>query len=68
MYQVERKDGKVRITAGGSVIFNEAEGSLVLYRSRADGEFQVSKIGDLTDSQLLIALATAVTLPSKTGA
>lgn len=64
MYQIERKDGRVIVRKGESAKFNASEDSYLIFRGD-DGSQQVSKVKDLTDVQLLLALANAIELEAR---
>ena len=57
VYQIERKDGKVIIRRGDKTIFSEPLDSWVVWN---DGQSKASRISDLKDDQLLIALSKTV--------
>ncbi len=62
MYEIERKDGQVIIRAGGKPVYVGAMESSVVYREELSLFVKVSRVKDLTDEELLVALANAVDL------
>lgn len=62
MYEIERKDGRVIVRKGEHPKLNAPEGSYLVYHTNTGNK--VSRIKDLTDEQLLLALASVVDLPS----
>jgi hypothetical protein len=67
MYKVKREDGNVKVfdEDGREVYAGDAQ-SFIIYRSDSkDTVLDVSKIKDLSDDKLLLALATAVRLPDR---
>lgn len=69
MYQIERTDEKIIVRYGNKAIYSASPDSWIIYRdSRSPADPPtVSRAKDLTDQQLLTALATAVELKDLTG-
>ena len=67
VYEVTRENNRVIVrksNTAGSVL-NAPADSYIVYASGASGELAVAKVGDLSDEQLLLALARAVDLGPK---
>lgn len=62
MYEIKRENGRVVIHkgVGASAILNASEDSYVVFEK--DGKASVSKVKDLPDDQLLLALSSAIPL------
>jgi len=62
MYEIKRDNGRVVIHKGGgaSPILSASEDSYVVFEK--DGKASVSKVKDLPDDQLLLALSSAIPL------
>ena len=60
MYEIERKDKKLIVRGPTGTILSASEESWVVYK-QAD-EMKVSKLKDLSDQELILALATRVDL------
>lgn len=63
MYQIERKDGKVIIRRDGKLVYSDSDDSYVIYHQKDD--LKVSRVRDLKDNDLLLALATMVELKAQ---
>jgi len=64
MYRVEKKDGKILVwDANDKCVYSASETSYIIHRANRESNIQVSIIRDLTDYQLLTALANSVKLP-----
>jgi hypothetical protein len=60
MYKIERKDGRVVISDwNGKIIYGASDDDLVVYKTPV-GTVTTNKVSELTDPQLLIALASPV--------
>lgn len=62
MYEIERKDDRIIVRRGSHVLFSATKSSWVVYREGPNQEVKISHAGDLTDQQLLLALANAIEL------
>lgn len=62
-YEIERADGRIIVRMGSRPKLNAPETSYIVYKDAA-GEQRVSKVKDLTDEQLLLALANWIELPT----
>ena len=65
MYTIERKDKRIIVKKGEHLRLNAPEDSYVVYKESSSGEQKVTKLGDLQDEQLLLALANAIDIPSQ---
>jgi hypothetical protein len=63
VYEVKRENGKVIVTKGSHSKLNAPEDSYVVFKD-ANGVQHVSKLKELNDEQLLLALANAIDIPS----
>lgn len=60
MYEIRREGGRVLITKGTTEILNAPDGSYIVYK---DQDVQkVTKVKDLPDEKLLLALANVIRL------
>lgn len=60
VYTIERKDGKTLVrNIGGKVIYSSPDEGYIIRRAD-DGTVEVLKVKDLSDTQLLAALASSV--------
>jgi hypothetical protein len=64
MYEIERKDGQVIIRRAGHAVHSISLASYIVYK--LGEEPKVSKIKDLTDEQLLLALVSALKITGDT--
>ena len=65
MYEIERKENRVIIRVGTKPVYSGAMESFLVYKEGSPGSapfVKVSKVKDLTDEQLLLALANVVEL------
>jgi hypothetical protein len=65
VYEIERKETRAIIRVGAKPIYNGALESFLVYKEGSPGiqpSVKVSKVKDLTDEQLLFALANVVEL------
>lgn len=67
MYEIERTDKEVLVKRSGHTIYSAPLHSFIIHRRKSEDMPVVSKVGDLADDKLLLALATAVELPDLTG-
>jgi hypothetical protein len=65
VYTIERKDKRVIVKKGDHLRLNAPEDSYVVYKEAGSGDQKVSKLSDLQDHQLLLALANAIDIPSQ---
>jgi hypothetical protein len=65
VYEIERKEKEVLVKRSGHTMYSAPLESFIIYKPKGD-ETVVSKVGDLTDDKLLLALATAVQIPDLT--
>jgi len=62
MYKVVKKDGKTFVVdANDKVVYASPNDGYVIYKSEMGA--QVAKVSDMTDIQLLAALANVIKLP-----
>ena len=64
MYEIERKQDQVIIRREGRAVYTTSVASFIVHQSETG--LHVSKVKDLTDEQLLLALANAVPLKMDT--
>ena len=65
VYTVERKEGKIFVRdVNGKVVYGSSDEGFIIY-TQGNGEAQVSKVKDLSDTQLLKAIATSVSIEPK---
>jgi len=64
MYRIEKREGRIFVveTFTAKPIYSSPEDGYVLYKD-AGATLQVAKVSQLTDDQLLTALANSVRLP-----
>jgi|GEM_PF-3399623 len=63
MYKIQRNAGKVVITDwNDKIIYSVSGDSLVLYKDNVSQGIATAKVSELSDQQLLTALANAVKL------
>lgn len=58
MYEVERKEDRIIVRSGNAPVFTANPNSFLIHKD--DGKIKVSKLKDMTDQGLLMALATIV--------
>ena len=58
MYEIERKENEVIIRKGGHAVYSAPLTAYIIYKSGDDQ--LVSKVKDLTDEKLLLALANVI--------
>jgi hypothetical protein len=63
MYRIKRTDTNVAVLKGSTPVFSAHPDSYVVYEE--GDERKDSRIGELTDEQLLLALANRVPIQSK---
>jgi hypothetical protein len=65
MYEIERKEKEIIIRKGTYAVFTASPDSWIVYRSD-DGKMMASKLKDLTEERLLLALANVVEIKDQT--
>lgn len=58
MYEVERKEDSIIVRSGSTPVYAANPNSFLIHKD--DGKIKVSKLRDLTDQGLLMALATII--------
>ena len=65
MYRVRREQSKIEVSRNGEIIYSGAGDEYIVFKESEDAtKLTVKTIREMTDPEILLALATAVQIPS----
>ena len=65
MYRVRREQTKIEVSHNGEIIYSGAGDEYIVFKESEDAtRLTVKTIREMTDPEILLALATAVKIPS----
>jgi len=65
VYRVRRDSNRIEVIQNGEIVYSGSSEEYLVFKESEDAKkYSVKRINELTDPELLLALATAIRLPT----